>query len=125
MGLLNDDITKAVPWSAFKLHIVENIVGHYVEQEKYCDDTGIRLGKPSLYTCCNQNTHWADIFCDDADLTKYIRNVIQDLCYCPCILQKVDEDRWCAIPCSPVRRYDNEIVYSYEIMIVKKDPKDD
>ena len=120
MGVLTTDINEVTPWMGFKLQIIENTVAHYIHQEQYCYDTGVRLGKPEMHTSCNQTNHWADILSDVADITKYIRNVIYDLCGSPCILQEVDDGRWCAIPVNPVQKYDNEIIYSYEIMIVAK-----
>ena len=125
MGVLNTDITTVAPWMGFRLHIVENTVGHYVHQEQNYDGTGVRLGKPEMHTLCNQNTHWADIITNEVDLTKYIRDVIYDLCGCPCIIQEVGDERWCAIPCNPVHRYDNEIVYSFEIMLVARREQSD
>ena len=120
MGVVSDDITKVAPWLGFKLHIVENTVGHYVHQEQNYDETGVRLGKPQMHTLCNQNNHWVDIITNEADLTKYIRDTVWDLCCRPCIIQEIDEGRWCAIPTNPVHRYDNEIIYSYEIYLVEK-----
>ena len=120
MGVLNTDIDTVVPWGAYKLQIIEHTVAHYVHQEQHYSETGIKLGKPEMHTLCNQNVHWSDILSTADDLIEYIRDVIYDLCGRPCIVQKVAEGRWCAIPSNPVHRYDNEIVYSFEITLVAK-----